>query len=211
MSSIETSDTRQRRRPARNARVSGELHQRPFGRVHQALQAHRGAERRPCGGPARDRAEGAARHRHAGAGRQCAGAVPRRRCEDRRRQWCASIRRWWRSICRRCRRPSRWRRATARARSTSAADDVVFASVGGPAYVMDNDRGRRDGTYAEMCDYLQGDPVARHHPPGRRRPLRADGPSRQHPPPRPLPRADHAFWTRAGRPRRWAARAPWTG
>ncbi len=34
-------------------------------------------------------------------------------------------------------------------------DDVVFASVGGPAYVMDNDRGRRDGTYAEMCDYLQ--------------------------------------------------------
>ena len=31
----------------------------------------------------------------------------------------------------------------------------VFASVGGPAYVMDNDRGRRDGTYAEMCDYLR--------------------------------------------------------
>ena len=32
---------------------------------------------------------------------------------------------------------------------------TVFASVGGPAYVMDNDRGRRDGTYAEMCDYLR--------------------------------------------------------
>ncbi|XDA97415.1 trimethylamine methyltransferase family protein [Sulfitobacter sp. LCG007] len=31
----------------------------------------------------------------------------------------------------------------------------VFASVGGPAYVMDNDRGRRDGTFAEMCDYLR--------------------------------------------------------
>ena len=32
---------------------------------------------------------------------------------------------------------------------------TVFASVGGPAYVMDNDRGRRDGTYSEMCDYLR--------------------------------------------------------
>ena len=34
-------------------------------------------------------------------------------------------------------------------------NDSVFASVGGPAYVMDNDRGRRDGTFAEMCDYLR--------------------------------------------------------
>ena len=33
--------------------------------------------------------------------------------------------------------------------------DVIYASVGGPAYVMDNDRGRRDGTFAEMCDYLR--------------------------------------------------------
>lgn len=33
--------------------------------------------------------------------------------------------------------------------------DLIFASVGGPAYVMDNDRGKRDGTYAEMCDYLR--------------------------------------------------------
>lgn len=33
--------------------------------------------------------------------------------------------------------------------------DMVFASVGGPAYVMDLDKGRRDGTYAEMCDYLR--------------------------------------------------------
>ena len=31
----------------------------------------------------------------------------------------------------------------------------VYASVGGPAYVMCNDKGRRDGTYAEMCDYLR--------------------------------------------------------
>lgn len=33
--------------------------------------------------------------------------------------------------------------------------DMVFTSVGGPAYVMDLDRGRRDGTFAEMCDYLR--------------------------------------------------------
>ena len=31
----------------------------------------------------------------------------------------------------------------------------MFASVGGPAYVMDNDKGRRNGTYAEMCDFLR--------------------------------------------------------
>ncbi|WP_284164237.1 trimethylamine methyltransferase family protein [Frigidibacter sp. SD6-1] len=34
-------------------------------------------------------------------------------------------------------------------------DHCIYSSVGGPAYVMDNDRGRRDGTYAEMCDYLR--------------------------------------------------------
>ena len=33
--------------------------------------------------------------------------------------------------------------------------DLIFASVGGPAYVMDNDKGKRDGTFAEMCDYLR--------------------------------------------------------
>ncbi len=38
---------------------------------------------------------------------------------------------------------------------TLGGGHCVYASVGGPAYVMDNDRGRRDGTYAEMCDYLR--------------------------------------------------------
>ena len=33
--------------------------------------------------------------------------------------------------------------------------DVVLASVGGPAFVHDQDRGRRSGTFAEMCDYLR--------------------------------------------------------
>lgn len=31
----------------------------------------------------------------------------------------------------------------------------IFASVGGPAYVADLDRGRRQGTYAEQCDFLK--------------------------------------------------------
>ena len=31
----------------------------------------------------------------------------------------------------------------------------IYASVGGPAYVMDNEGGRRDGSYAEMCDFLR--------------------------------------------------------
>lgn len=33
--------------------------------------------------------------------------------------------------------------------------DSILSSVGGPAYVMDLDKGRRAGTYAEMCDYLK--------------------------------------------------------
>lgn len=31
----------------------------------------------------------------------------------------------------------------------------ILSSVGGPAYVMDRDKGRRAGTYAEMCDYIK--------------------------------------------------------
>ena len=34
-------------------------------------------------------------------------------------------------------------------------NDMVFSSVGGPAYVMDIDRGRRDGTLADMQDFLR--------------------------------------------------------
>lgn len=33
--------------------------------------------------------------------------------------------------------------------------DCVYTSVGGPAYVMDLDRRRRDGTFSEMQDYLR--------------------------------------------------------
>ena len=35
------------------------------------------------------------------------------------------------------------------------AEYCVYGAVGGPAYVMDNDRGRRDGTFAEMQDYMR--------------------------------------------------------
>ncbi len=34
-------------------------------------------------------------------------------------------------------------------------DKVVFTSVGGPAFAMDRDRGRRPGSYADQCDYLK--------------------------------------------------------
>jgi trimethylamine--corrinoid protein Co-methyltransferase len=34
-------------------------------------------------------------------------------------------------------------------------NDMVFSSVGGPAYVMDLDRGRRDGTFQDMNDFLR--------------------------------------------------------
>jgi trimethylamine---corrinoid protein Co-methyltransferase len=33
--------------------------------------------------------------------------------------------------------------------------NFIFSSVGGPAFVMDEDRGRRTGSYAEMCDYIR--------------------------------------------------------
>lgn len=32
---------------------------------------------------------------------------------------------------------------------------TFFCSTGGPAFVMDNEHGRRAGTYAEFCDYLR--------------------------------------------------------
>jgi trimethylamine--corrinoid protein Co-methyltransferase len=33
--------------------------------------------------------------------------------------------------------------------------DFIFSSVGGPAFVMDEDKGRRSGTHADMCDYIR--------------------------------------------------------
>ncbi len=34
-------------------------------------------------------------------------------------------------------------------------NNIIFGSVGGPAFCSDLDKGRRPGTYAEMCDYLR--------------------------------------------------------
>lgn len=49
---------------------------------------------------------------------------------------------------------------TLRARNPSrnleiGGNNIVFSSVGGPAFVSDLDQGRRPGTHAEMCDYLR--------------------------------------------------------
>ena len=38
---------------------------------------------------------------------------------------------------------------------TVGGNHVLFGSVGGPAFCSDLDKGRRPGTYAEMCDYLR--------------------------------------------------------
>lgn len=34
-------------------------------------------------------------------------------------------------------------------------NNIIFGSVGGPAFCSDLDKGRRPGTYAEQCDYLR--------------------------------------------------------
>jgi trimethylamine--corrinoid protein Co-methyltransferase len=34
-------------------------------------------------------------------------------------------------------------------------NNIIFGSVGGPAFCSDLDKGRRPGNYAEMCDYLR--------------------------------------------------------
>ena len=154
MSSIETSDARQRRRPARNARVSGELHQRPFGRVIrpykpiEVLSAdHVAALHETALKVLRDIGmrvlEDNAREKFRAAGAQIDG--------DNVRLDPAMVAEHLKTV------PKTFTLAARNpARSLHiGGDDVVFASVGGPAYVMDNDRGRRDGTHAEMCDYLK--------------------------------------------------------
>ncbi|MDH4071603.1 MAG: trimethylamine methyltransferase family protein [Gammaproteobacteria bacterium] len=47
-------------------------------------------------------------------------------------------------------------RARNRARDlVIGGNHIVFAAVGGPAFVSDLDKGRRPGNYAEMCDYFR--------------------------------------------------------
>ena len=38
---------------------------------------------------------------------------------------------------------------------TVGANNILFSSVGGPAFCSDLDKGRRPGTYDELCDYLR--------------------------------------------------------
>jgi len=52
--------------------------------------------------------------------------------------------------------PSFTLRARNPARNVTIGDNrFVVASVGGPAYLSDLDRGRRDGSYADMCDFIR--------------------------------------------------------
>ena len=38
---------------------------------------------------------------------------------------------------------------------TVGGNNILFSSIGGPAFCSDLDKGRRPGTYDEMCDYLR--------------------------------------------------------
>ena len=152
--SIETGEARQRRRPARAARVTGELHQRPFGRVmrpykpievlsadnvaslHEtALKVLRDIGMRVLEHSARDRF------------RQAGAVIEGDTVKLDPALVMEKLRTVPQSFTLAARNPAR--------SLFIGGDDVVFASVGGPAYVMDNDGGRRDGTHAEMCDYLK--------------------------------------------------------
>lgn len=154
MSSTDAADSRQRRRPARSARTSGALHQRPFGRVTrpykpvEVLSAdhvgalHETALKVLCDIGMRV-LEDAARDHFRRAGARIEGdtvkldpALVAERLATVPKHFTLAARNRARSL-------------------VIGGDDVVFTSVGGPAYVMDNDRGRRDGTHAEMCDYLR--------------------------------------------------------
>ncbi len=145
---------RARRRPARATRSSGQLHQRPFGRVtrpyrpievlsadhvealHQAaLKVLRDIGMRVLEAGARDRLRAAGAAVEGDTVRLDPGLVAER----------------LRSV------PGAFPLAARNPQRTLrfGGDDMIFASVGGPAYVMDNEKGRRDGTFAEMCDYLR--------------------------------------------------------
>lgn len=145
---------RRRRKPAHGSRHGDQLHLRPFGRVrlpykpievlsadhvetlHQsALKVLRDIGMRVLDGGARDR------FRAAGAmiDGETVRLDPAMVTEH--------LRSVPRSFTLAARNPER--------NLHLGDDDIIFASVGGPAYVMDNDKGRRDGSFAEMCDYLR--------------------------------------------------------
>ena len=154
MSSTDAADSRQRRRPARSTRTGGALHQRPFGRVTrpykpiEVLSAdHVGALHETALKVLRDIGmrvlEDAARDHFRRAGARIEGdtvkldpALVAERLATVPKHFTLAARNRARSL-------------------VIGGDDVVFTSVGGPAYVMDNDKGRRDGSHAEMCDYLR--------------------------------------------------------
>ena len=148
---------RSARRPAARSARSAASQQRPWKQLTRPYAPIEILSRRPGRGDPRDGADHPRRDRHAGAGAarraqlyRAAGAK-----STKARCGCASTAPWSRSWSRRRRRPSRFAPAIRRTNVKVGGADCIFSSVGGPAYVMDNDRGRRTGTYAEMCDYLK--------------------------------------------------------
>lgn len=156
MTEPESSDTegRGRRRPARHQRSGGQIVQRSFGRVvrpykpidvlsaDHVMSLHEAALKvlAEIGMRVLD---GGARARFKAAGAQVTGETVRlepgmvaERLSTVPRNFTLAARNPTRSL-------------------QFGGDDCIFASVGGPAYVMDNDHGRRDGSFAEMCDYLR--------------------------------------------------------
>ena len=147
-------DPTYRRRPGRGPRISGGLVQQPFGQVPRPyapievlsadqIEAIHNAALRVLAEIGLAVLEPRARALYQGAGANVAGNTVR---FDP-----AMVMQHLSTV------PSRF---TLNARNPArnlrfGGTDCVFASVGGPAYVMDNDKGRRDGTFAEMCDYLK--------------------------------------------------------
>jgi len=156
MSNSDTGATepRGRRRPARGPRSTDQLHQRPFGRVSrpyspiEVLSAdHVEALHRTALKVLRDIGmrvlDGGARDRLRSAGATVEGETVRLD-PDLVTERLGNVPRSFTLAARNAQRSLHF-----------GGDDVIFASVGGPAYVMDTESGRRDGSYDELCDYLR--------------------------------------------------------
>ena len=146
-----------RRRPGRPQREIGGIEQRPWKQLTRPYRADRDPVGRPGPDDPRDGPHHPRGDRHAGAAAAGAPALSRAPAamSTKARCGCASTAPW--SMERIAKAPSSFElRARNPAKNVKVGGrHCILSSVGGPAYVMDNDRGRRPGTYAEMCDYLK--------------------------------------------------------
>lgn len=143
-----------RQRRARGPRISGALHQAPFGQVERLcapveilsadqIEAIHQAAQKVLATTGLRVLDATARGHYAAAGATVAGDMVRLD-PGLIAERLATVPRGFTLAARNPDRTLRF-----------GGGHHVFASVGGPAYVMDNDRGRRDGTFAEMCDFLR--------------------------------------------------------